>query len=99
MRNLRSRRARIKLPPEAYRELHRQVLDRDNWQCQLCGSRNNLQVHHKEFRSHSGDDSEDNLITLCPKVSRTGSSRCGREMSREKLVELAKIGRFAPQSP
>jgi 5-methylcytosine-specific restriction endonuclease McrA len=25
----------------------------------------NLEVHHKEFRSHSGDDSELNLITLC----------------------------------
>jgi len=24
-----------------------------------------LQVHHKEFRSHSGNDSEENLITLC----------------------------------
>jgi len=66
MRNPRSRRARIKLSTQPYRELHRQVLDRDNWQCQLCGFRKNLQVHHKEFRSHSGDDSEDNLITLCP---------------------------------
>jgi hypothetical protein len=25
----------------------------------------NLEVHHGYFRSHSGDDSEDNLITLC----------------------------------
>lgn len=25
----------------------------------------NLEVHHKEFRSQSGDDSEPNLITLC----------------------------------
>ena len=65
MRNPRPRRARIKLPPEAYRELHLQVLDRDNWRCQLCGARKNLQVHHKEFRSHSGDDSAANLITLC----------------------------------
>jgi 5-methylcytosine-specific restriction endonuclease McrA len=24
-----------------------------------------LEVHHKEFRSHSGQDSEENLITLC----------------------------------
>jgi 5-methylcytosine-specific restriction endonuclease McrA len=24
-----------------------------------------LQVHHKQFRSHSGDDSEEYLITLC----------------------------------
>jgi predicted HNH restriction endonuclease len=27
--------------------------------------RSNLEVHHKEFRNHSGDDSEENLITLC----------------------------------
>ncbi|PYX67771.1 MAG: hypothetical protein DMG72_24580 [Acidobacteria bacterium] len=25
----------------------------------------NLEVHHKEFRSQSGNDSEHNLITLC----------------------------------
>jgi 5-methylcytosine-specific restriction endonuclease McrA len=25
----------------------------------------NLEVHHKEFRSQSGEDSEQNLITLC----------------------------------
>ena len=24
-----------------------------------------LQIHHKQFRSLSGDDSEENLITLC----------------------------------
>ncbi len=24
-----------------------------------------LQVHHVKFRSHPGDDSEENLITLC----------------------------------
>jgi len=24
-----------------------------------------LQVHHKQFRSRSGDDQEANLITLC----------------------------------
>jgi 5-methylcytosine-specific restriction endonuclease McrA len=25
----------------------------------------NLEVHHREFRSHSGADAEENLITLC----------------------------------
>jgi 5-methylcytosine-specific restriction endonuclease McrA len=25
----------------------------------------NLEVHHRSFRSHTGDDSEENLITLC----------------------------------
>ena len=45
-----------------------QALERnpgDGWRCQFCGSQKNLQVHHKEFRSQSGHDSEQNLITLC----------------------------------
>ncbi len=25
----------------------------------------NLDLHHREFPSHSGDESEENLITLC----------------------------------
>jgi len=25
----------------------------------------NLEVHHQEFRSQGGDDSEENLVTLC----------------------------------
>jgi 5-methylcytosine-specific restriction endonuclease McrA len=25
----------------------------------------NLEVHHRQFRTHSGADSEENLITLC----------------------------------
>jgi len=25
----------------------------------------NLEVHHQDFRSHGGPDSEPNLITLC----------------------------------
>jgi 5-methylcytosine-specific restriction endonuclease McrA len=41
------------------------VLRRDGWRCQLCGVMANLEVHHREFRSHSGRDSEENLITLC----------------------------------
>jgi len=40
------------------------VLRRDGWQCQFCGSRAHLEVHHQRFRSHSGQDYEDNLITL-----------------------------------
>ena len=60
-----SKRPRIQLDPEAYRELCRQVLQRDGWRCQQCGSRTNLQVHHIQLRSQSGDDVEGNLITLC----------------------------------
>ena len=56
---------RLRLDATSYRELHCQVLKRDGWRCQVCGSMQNLQVHHLKFRSQSGSDVEQNLITLC----------------------------------
>ena len=56
---------RLRLDSESYRKLHRQVLERDGWRCQICGSMQQLQVHHLKFRSQSGADEEQNLITLC----------------------------------
>jgi 5-methylcytosine-specific restriction endonuclease McrA len=55
----------MRLDPVSYDNLRQQVLRRDGWRCQSCGAMSNLEVHHKQFRSHSGDDSEENLITLC----------------------------------
>ncbi len=56
---------RLRLNAEEYDKLRQSVLRRDGWRCQSCGVMSNLEVHHKEFRSQSGDDSERNLITLC----------------------------------
>ena len=56
---------RRRLAPELYERLRQQVLRRDGWRCQMCSAMSNLQVHHQEFRSHSGDDAEHNLITIC----------------------------------
>jgi 5-methylcytosine-specific restriction endonuclease McrA len=56
---------RTRLDPLSYDNLRQQVLGRDNWRCQSCGAMSNLEVHHREFRSHSGSDSEENLIALC----------------------------------
>jgi len=56
---------RLRLEPELYQQLRQEVLRRDGWRCQACGARSNLEVHHRQFRSQSGDDSEPNLITLC----------------------------------
>jgi 5-methylcytosine-specific restriction endonuclease McrA len=55
----------MRLEPQLYEQLRNHVLQRDGWRCQACGTMSNLEVHHKEFRSQSGDDSEQNLITLC----------------------------------
>ena len=56
---------RLRLDPISYDNLRQQVLRRDSWRCQSCGKMSNLEVHHKQFRSHAGDDLEENLITLC----------------------------------
>jgi len=65
MNPIRPKQPRLRLDTDAYQQLCQQVFKRDGWRCQACGSMQQLQVHHKEFRSHSGDDSEENLIALC----------------------------------
>ena len=55
----------IRLDEREHEKLREKVLRRDGWRCQFCGSMTNLEVHHQQFRSHSGPDHEDNLITLC----------------------------------
>ena len=62
---IRPKAARLRLDLSPYESLRQQVLRRDGWRCQSCGAMSNLEVHHREFRSHSGADSEENLITLC----------------------------------
>ena len=59
------KRPRLRLGPNSYMQLCRQVMKRDGWKCQVCGSSHNLQVHHKQLRSHQGSDEDSNLITLC----------------------------------
>jgi 5-methylcytosine-specific restriction endonuclease McrA len=65
MSSMRADPRRLRLDPESYEALWQRVLRRDGWRCQSCGAMSNLEVHHKQFRSHSGHDSEENLITLC----------------------------------
>jgi 5-methylcytosine-specific restriction endonuclease McrA len=65
MNVIRSKTPPLRLDPIAYEKLRQEVLLRDGWRCQSCGAMSNLEVHHLQFRSHAGDDSELNLITLC----------------------------------
>jgi hypothetical protein len=68
---------RVRLDPASYERLRQQVLQRDGWRCQCCGARSNLEVHHKVFRSQGGQDSEENLITVCAECHAFGHG-CGR---------------------
>jgi len=60
-----TKQAPIRFEEESYRELRKQILRRDGWRCQFCGTMSNLEIHHQQFRGHRGDDLEKNLITLC----------------------------------
>ena len=60
-----TRKPPLRLDRESYKDLHHQVLRRDNWRCQHCGAMSHLEVHHQQFRSQSGHDNAENLITLC----------------------------------
>jgi hypothetical protein len=62
---VRPRQPRLRLDSEQYERLRNEGLRRDGWRCQSCGTRSSLEVYHKEFRSQSGDDSEQNVITIC----------------------------------
>ncbi len=57
----------IRLKGAAYKRLQKSVLVRDNFECQRqgCGLRTTNQPHHIIYRSHGGDDTMENMVTLC----------------------------------
>jgi 5-methylcytosine-specific restriction endonuclease McrA len=65
MKRILAKHISVRLDTASYAALRVQILTRDGWKCQNCGRKDRLEVHHKEFRSHAGEDSEENLITLC----------------------------------
>jgi hypothetical protein len=44
----------LRIDSSSYKRLCPQVMKRDGWKCQVCGSSQNLQVHHKQLRSSTG---------------------------------------------
>jgi len=71
----------VRLDEDAYEQLRQQILRRDAWRCQSCGAMTNLEVHHQQFRSQSGDDSGDNLITLCTTCHKCAHSSSDRNLT------------------
>ena len=59
------KRPRVRVASIPYSRLRKEILERDNWRCQVCGRLTNLDVHHMRRRSALGEDLETNLITVC----------------------------------
>ncbi len=48
------------------RKVRKEVLERDNHECQICGGKGGLVLHHKiPIRIQRRLNTKDNLITLC----------------------------------
>lgn len=41
------------------------VLERDNHECQSCGSTRRLTLHHIIYRFYGGSNEAENLVTIC----------------------------------
>ena len=90
MPRLAPRQPRIRLDPDVYKTLCKEVLSRDSWRCQHCGASENLQVQHMQSRSKLGHDSLENLITLCVSCHEALHRNLG--VSRRKL-SCASVGK------
>jgi hypothetical protein len=64
------------------------IFERDGWTCAVpgCRSRRNLHDHHLVFRSHGGDNTRDNRITVCAAHHLHGIHR-GRIRARGRAGE------------
>ncbi len=57
--------SRTSLSRNDYAALCQSVHVRDEWRCRNCGFRATLCAHHIVFRSSVGNDTMENLVTLC----------------------------------
>ncbi|MDI6767720.1 MAG: HNH endonuclease [Bacteroidota bacterium] len=73
---------------DSWETIRDQVLQRDNWVCQVCGKSTSGQVHHIIPRRSGGSDTLTNLITLC--------GRCHVLISPVPDWVLTKVWRIPP---
>ena len=55
-----------KLKDPRWQKKRLEILNRDKWECQLCGDKETtLQVHHKSYSGEPWNSDNKNLTTLC----------------------------------
>ncbi len=73
--------------PQFWNIIRRSVLERDRHRCQICGSRENLSVHHIIPLSDGGDSRSVNLQVLCHACHQHKHGRKG-ERTKEKRFRI-----------
>ena len=68
-----------RLPLEEWRELRREIIERDGGKCRYCGATKWLEVDHIDPISKGGGNNRSNLVTAC--------HRCNRSKGRKRLED------------
>ena len=55
---------------EIPKDVQEKVLKRDNYECQVCKRRKNIQIHHIIKQKNGGSNDMNNLVTLCSSCHR-----------------------------
>ncbi len=71
------------LQTEEWKNKRQKILRRDDYKCYMCGSANDLEVHHRQYHKISAtgqfvkpwDYKENNLITLCKNCHTQGHQK------------------------
>ncbi len=72
------------------KELRQQILEKDNYTCQHCGTKDNLTIDHKQPILHGGETEIDNLQVLCQSCN-------SRKGARDSIHEIQPIDLNQPR--
>ena len=79
---------------ENWSSLRKLVLERDNYECRVCGKRMSGQVHHIISRRLGGSDDVSNLVTLCGRCQMVVSPVPDEIISKVWGLPLNKISSY-----
>jgi 5-methylcytosine-specific restriction endonuclease McrA len=85
---------RSRLPSFKWQELRDHVLKRDHHKCTKCGSTKDLEIDHIKAVTLGGDDSFDNLVTLCKSCHLVKTSEDIEKKRRLRRFKQNRIGGF-----
>jgi hypothetical protein len=78
--------------------LRKKILKRDDYKCHICGSEQNLEVHHMQALVYGGKSNEENLVTLCdechryaPEDSIDSNQRYLKERNKQVYQDMMKM--------
>jgi len=80
-----------KLKDPRWQKKRLEILQRDNWTCQICGcTENTLNVHHEKYDGDPWEISDKELITICEKCHYNKHILLKYMKSRETLNKIIK---------